>query len=189
MIEGLVAHLEEYLGPIEGTWSHDPDGVDLPFQIAHYVSGRRDSRAPSGTEVYSTLGLSDYRLGRHRTRIEQLMIVPERTTAGVVPPVLLHAGTLPLEANEVPQFGDTFTDVGALREFSPMDTLYVGRPLYQPADFTPYDRGRGRVHVQWLIPIHDVEAEFVEVNGWPAFEQLMWDLDVDPTDTTRDAWI
>ena len=70
-----------------------------------------------------------------------------------------------------------------------MDALYVGRPLYQPAGFNPFDGDTGRVVFWWLIPIYDVEAEFVEAEGWEAFEQLMWDLDVDPTDFTRDPWL
>ena len=70
-----------------------------------------------------------------------------------------------------------------------MDALYVGRPLYQPAGFNPFDNGTDRVVFWWLIPIYDNEAEFVEAEGWESFEQLMWDLDVDPTDFTRDPWL
>lgn len=188
--DGLLGHLESYLGPIAGTWSHDPSGDELPFEIAHYVSSKKGgSKAPRGTEIYSTLGLSNYPLGRERLRIEMLMIVPARTTPGAIPPILLHAGSMPVAANAVPEYGDTFTDVAALREISPMDTLYVGRPLYQPPEFERLVTGRRRVYFQWLIPIYDVEAAFVEDNGWPEFEQLMWDLDVDPTDTTRQPWI
>lgn len=188
--EQLAEHLERYLGPIAGTWSRDPLGEELPFEIAHYVSTKKGgSKAPAGTEIYSTFGLSDYELGRNRLRIEMLMIVPARTTAGAIPPILLHAGSMPVEANAVPEYGDTFTDVAALREISPMDTLYVGRPLYQPPEFQRLTTRHRRVYFQWLIPIYDVEAEFIDKRGWPAFEQLMWDLDVDPTDTTRQPWL
>jgi hypothetical protein len=41
----------------------------------------------------------------------------------------------------------------------------------------------------WLIPVYDHEADFVDAEGWEAFERLMWELDVDPTDFTRDPWI
>ena len=41
-----------------------------------------------------------------------------------------------------------------------MDALYVGRPLYQPPGST---RSTARpVVFWWLIPIYDVEAEFVD---------------------------
>lgn len=179
-----------HLGPIAGTWSCGPDGDELPFDIVHYVTTKKaGGTAPKGTEIYSTLGLSNYPLGRERLRIEMLMIVPARTTAGAIPPVLLHAGALPIEANEVPEFGDVFADVGPLREISPMDMLYVGRPLYQPPEFERLSARSVRIYFQWLIPIYAIEAAFIEDEGWSAFEQLMWDLDVDPTDTTRQPWI
>ena len=147
------------------------------------------SRLPSGTEVFSTLGLSDHPLGAHRVRIELLMIAPAGLTPGTIPPILHHAGALPLAADAVPQLGDIYSAVSGLGEISPMEDLLVLRPLYQKPDFSPFDNGVERVHFLWLIPIHDIESEFVEVRGWPAFEQVMWDLDVDPTDFSREAWL
>jgi hypothetical protein len=184
MVEGLVEHLEAHLGDIAGEWTADPDGNDLPFRIVHYAGA-----GPQATEVFSTLGLSDYELGELGARVELLMIAPARLTAGTVPPILLHAGSLPLDAGEAPDLGDIYTAVDELAEVSPMDALYVGRPLYQPAGFNPFDNGGQRVVFWWLIPVYDVEAEFVEDEGWEAFEQLMWELDVDPADFTRDPWI
>jgi hypothetical protein len=117
------------------------------------------------------------------------MIVPRGLTVGTIPPILHHAGVLPIDADEAPELGDTYVGVDGLTEVSPMDCLYVGRPLYQAAEFNPFDNGDVRVAFWWLIPIYDAEAEFVEDEGWQAFEQLMWDLDVDPTDLARDPWI
>ena len=184
MVDGLVAHLETHLGKIVGEWEEDPDGGALPFGIVHY-----EGRAPAGTEIFSTLGLSDYELSEAGARIELIMIAPLGLTAGSIPPILVAAGAMPIDADDVPQLGDTFTAIEPLREVSPMDCLYVGRPLYQPPHFNPFDDGHGQVLFLWLIPIYDVEAEFVEREGWRAFEQMMWDLDVDPTDFVRDPWI
>lgn len=188
MIEGLVRHLERHLGPIAGEWDADPAGNELPFGIVHYTPVAV-GQAPPGTEVFTTLGLSDYELGEHGVRIELMMISPLGMTAGTVPPLLHHAGLMPIEADQVPEFGDMYTDVAGLRQVSPMDILYVGRPLYQKPGFSPFDNGFERVHTLWLIPIYEGEAEFVEEEGWQSFEQLMWDLDVDPTDYVRDCWI
>lgn len=188
MIEGLVGHVERHLGSIAGEWDADPAGDPLPFSIVHYATGPW-GRGPAGTEVFTTLGLSDHRLGPRRARIELLMIAPADLTAGAIPPILHHAGTLPIEADAVPELGDTFGGVEGLREVSPMDNLLVLRPLYQKPGFSPFDNGDERVHFLWLIPVYDEEAEFVEAAGWPAFEQLMWDLDVDPTDFGREPWL
>jgi hypothetical protein len=188
VIEGLVEHVERHLGPIAGEWDADPAGDPLPFSIVHHIVAGR-SRAPADTEVFSTLGISDHRLGPHRSRVELLMIAPADLTPGAIPPVLHHAGEMLIEAADVPQLGDTFSAVDGLREVSPMDNLLVLRPLYQKPDFSPFDNGFERVHFLWLIPVYDVEAEFAEAEGWPAFEQLMWDLDVDPTDFVREPWL
>ncbi len=183
-IEGLTEHLEEHLGAIAGEWDTDPDGHELPFRIVHY-----EGKSPAGTEIFSTLGLSDYELSDVGARIELLMIAPLGLTPGAIPPILVAAGEMPIEADDVPQLGDTFASIEPLREVSPMDYLYVGRPLYQPPHFNPFDNGFAQVLFLWLIPIYANEAEFIEAEGWKAFEQMMWDLDVDPTDFVRDPWL
>ncbi len=184
MIDGLVDHLEEHLGEMVGGWQNDPDGNELAFQIVHY-----EGKAPAGSEIFSTLGLSDYELADVGARIEFVMIAPLGLTAGTIPPILLRAGMLPIDADDVAQLGDTFLDIEPLREVSPMDCLYVGRPLYQRPDFNPFDNGDVQVLFLWLIPVYAEEAEFIETEGWEAFERLMWELDVDPTDFVRDPWI
>lgn len=184
MIDGLVHHVEAHLGPIAGEWDTDPDGRELPFRIVHY-----EGKSPAGTEVFSTLGLSDYELADDGARIELIMIAPVRLTAGTIPPILVSAGELPIEVDDVPSVGDTFRSIDALREVSPMDCLYVGRPLYLPPDLNRFDNGVSEVVFLWLIPVYEQEADFVDAEGWEAFERLMWDLDVDPTDFTRDPWI
>ena len=184
MVDGLVEHVEAHLGTIAGEWDTDPDGRELPFRIVHY-----EGKAPPGTEIFSTLGLSDHALSDRGARIELIMIAPARLTPGTIPPILVAAGELPLELDDVPNVGDTFRSIDPLREISPMDCLYVGRPLYQPPELNPFDNGDDEVLFLWLIPVYDHEADFIDEKGWAAFESLMWELDVDPTDFTRDPWI
>ena len=97
---------------------------------------------------------------------------------------------LPLDADDVPQYGDHLQRGQRARPRSRRwRTCSSCRPLYQKPDFSPFDNGVERVHFLWLIPVYDLEAEYAEFEGWPAFEQLMWDLDVDPTDIVREAWL
>ena len=146
MIDGLLDHVETHLGPIVGEWDVDPAGTELPFRIVHY-----EGKAPPGTEIFSTLGLSDYELSDTGARIELIMIAPARLTAGTIPPILVSAGELPIEVDGVPSVGDTFRSIDALREVSPMDCLYVGRPLYLPPELNPFDSGRRR----GAVPVAD----------------------------------
>lgn len=191
MIDAVSDHLERHLGAIVGDWARTPDGDDLAFRVVHFepVRGR-------AVEVYCTLGISDYPLGPEGLRVELMMITPMSLSEGAIPPILVHVGEMPIEADEIPRLGDVFAGVEALADISPMTSLYVGRPVYQPPDFAlfelagPHEREDPvTVAVLWLIPIYDREAAFVDDEGWEAFEQLMWDLDVDPTDLGRQPWL
>lgn len=184
MSDGLARHLQRHLGEVVGEWSHGPDGDELPFTVVHF-----EPREGTATEVYCTLGLSDYELGEDEHRIELLMITPLALPEGSIPPVLVEVGAMPIEVGDVPELGDVFTDIAPLAEVSDMDTLYVGRPLYQPTGFAQYGSRFDGVDIFWLVPVHETEAEFVRAEGWEAFERLMWDLDVDPTDFSRGPWI
>ena len=126
-----------HLGPIAGTWSCSPDGDELPFDIVHYVTTKKaGGTASEGTEIYSTLGLSNYPLGRERLRIEMLMIVPAHHRRGD-PRCCCTPGALPIEASSS-RFGDVFADA---RRESAEDMLYVGRP-YQRPEFERLTRRR-----------------------------------------------
>ena len=60
---GVVDHLEQHLGEIEGGWSVDADGRPVPFQIV-----RCPASGLEGCVAFSTLGLSDHgALPRERT--------------------------------------------------------------------------------------------------------------------------
>ena len=182
-IDAVLAHLERYLGPVVGDWAHHPDGAELAFQVVHF------QRQATATEVYSTLGLSDYGLGPERLRCELIMIAPLTLPEGAIPPILVHAGELPIEADQPPRLGDVFVDVDALADLSPMSRLTVARPLYQPPEFAFADVDDDCVAFLWLIPVYESEAAFVEDEGWEAFEQLMWDVDADPIDFQRAPWL
>jgi hypothetical protein len=180
----VVEHLERFLGPIAGEWTHTPDGDELAFRVAHF--------APAGgtaVEVHCTVGLSEHAVGPDRLRLELMTMAPMTVPEGAVPPILVHAGELVLEVDDAPLLGDVFTEVEALADISPMSRLTVARPLYQPPDFALCEVGDDVVAFLWLIPVYEPEAEFVEAEGWEAFEQLMWDVDADPTDWQRPPWL
>jgi suppressor of fused protein SUFU len=185
MIDGLVEHLERHLGEIGGGWQTDPDGAPMPFQVVEYTPGKIDDAV-----IYSTLGLSEFELASpvsdNRFRIELMMVVPAKLRGGPVPGILLEAGRLVTERGEVPRIGDLFRNVPVLGEISTMETLYVGRPLYFPAEFAGFQGGGTGVSIVWLLPVSSAEADFIEAQGWQAFEKLMYDReDLDPVDFDR----
>jgi hypothetical protein len=188
MIEGLVDHLERYLGEISGGWTEAPDGTPMPFQVVEYVP------TVEHTIIYSTLGLSEHVLDSPHTdekyRLEAMMMVPAKLRGGPIPGILLEIGRLLIEAREMPSVGSLFRNVAPLREVSTMDTLYFGRPLFYPPEFAAFPSDDIGVNIGWLLPVSDAEADFVEREGWEAFERLMRQReDVDPIDLDRGSLV
>jgi hypothetical protein len=188
-IAGLVEHLERELGRIARGWQEDQDGAPMPFQVVEFEPGRIDDAI-----IYSTLGLSDFVLDSpisdDRFRVELLMIVPTTRRGDAVPGLLLELGRTVAERREVPMIGDLFRNVGPLRDVASMDTLYVGRPLYFPADFAGFRSGDIGVSIAWLVPVSRAEAALVDEQGWEVFEQLMYDReDMDPVDFDRPSML
>lgn len=177
----LIDHLERYLGEIEGGWSRDADGHQMPFQVARFPHG-----SGSGTVSFATLGLSRYPLrdaSGKEIRHELLMIVPERLREGVIPGLLQQVGQESLSAARPLLRGEVIGPRGALVAGSEMEAMYVAIPVYLPDDFAVYDDEQ--IVIAWLVPISPSEADFVKSHGWRVFEKCLVKADPDLTDIFR----
>jgi hypothetical protein len=188
MIDGLIDHLERYLGPIAGGWTDDPDGNPMPFQLVH------NRQAGNGTDTYGTLGLSEHLLMSPITgddhRIELIMLAPAATNDPTpVLASLLGIGATLIRVHEAPSVGDLFRNVGPLRQISAMDTLYAGRVLLWPREFADFGEGTSRVSPLWLMPVSEAEAHYVREHGWSEFEKLLIEHDPDPADFHRPSLV
>lgn len=87
----LVQHLERYLGRLDGGWSRDADGTDMPFTVVRF----KGEPSPDSV-VFSTIGLSDHRLASRRSRKgihhELIVMVSDRPEHGPVPGLLQQVG-------------------------------------------------------------------------------------------------
>ncbi|MBZ2195751.1 suppressor of fused domain protein [Occultella gossypii] len=185
MIDGLVDHLEGTLGAIAAGWRTDPDGTPAPFQVVEFETGRIDDAV-----IYSTLGLSEYVLesptADGHSHLELIMIAPEGLRGSALPFQLLDIGRLVVERRELPGLGTIIRNNRTLADLSTMDALYVGRPLYFTPEFATFSNGDRAVTIDWLLPVSQQEAAFVDANGWQAFEKLMYEReDLDPIDYNR----
>ena len=55
---------------------------------------------------------------------------------------------------------------------------WVGNAYWGPGE-------PGRVTIAWLMPVSAAEADYIRARGARAFEQLMLDHDIDPTNFNR----
>lgn len=175
-------HLERHLGQIEVGWSRDADGFTMPFQIVRFAPP-----SLAGFAVFSTLGLSEARLASRRSdkliRHEFVMVVPDRLRDGPVPGILQQVAVDVVASGSALLRGDVIGPRGPLFAMSRMEALYAAIPVFMPDDFGAC----GDVVMVWLVPISRNEAEFIEAKGWPAFEDLLVDVDPDLTDPDRPA--
>lgn len=187
MIEGLVEHLTQHLGEFVGGWQKDSDGNQMPFQVVEFESKN------DGLVVYSTLGLSEFVLGSARTddefRVEHIMMANEDLRGGPIPAIMFEVGNEIIDRGVVSSIGDLFSGSAWLHNISTMSTLYTGRCLFQAESFQSFNNGETVVAFEWLVPIHEVEAEFVRDEGWREFELLMKDENPDLLDFRRESML
>lgn len=185
MISGLVPHLEQHLGPIEMGWVPEDD-EELPFQVVSHT------QTVETTAIACTLGLSEYALPHEDDiiRLELFMMVPDDLDAGPVVSTLVGVGGLLIEEQLALHAGMVITGVDTLAEVSPHENLYVSRPLFYTPEFQHFSAGDMAVEIDWLIPVSDPEADYIDAEGWPAFERLMYETEeFDPIDITHASMV
>ncbi|PZG01799.1 suppressor of fused domain protein [Micromonospora deserti] len=179
----LVEHLERFLGPIEGG-THGDDSTPAGVQVISFGAD-----APfTGITTWATLGLSNHHLGqqsRGGLHQELVMHLPNArqpvNTAGVLFQV---AGEL-IERGRGLARGEVIGPRGRLFPKAEMTALVATTPVYLPDSFAVCDTPAAPVVLTWLVPLTEAEAQFAQVHGWPALEDIFVAQDPDLTDLGR----
>jgi hypothetical protein len=184
--EGLPAHLESFLGPIDGGW-RDCDGTKWPFQVVRFSGG-----PITGARTFVTLGFSFTLLHSPECEGEfrlELMIMARQSFGDRNIPALLHQiGMYAVSSKHGYLRGSVLGPNGRIFEGSEMEAFYVTVPTYLPDEFAEFahcEHYGGSI--AWLIPIYRSEATFVSEQGWNAFEDLLLKFDPDVLDFQRPA--
>lgn len=183
----LVEHIERVLGPVHTGWSVDPDGAEMPFQVARFTGG-----SDADSVGYATLGLSRYPLSSPTSgraiRQEFLMLAPAESLApDRVVSLLLQVGSMALAARRPLLRGNVIGPAGSIVPKSELSALYATMPAYFPDEFANFAGADGDVVVAWLVPITSGEADFITRCGWDAFEDQLAAQDPDLVDFYRAA--
>ncbi|MFY1651160.1 suppressor of fused domain protein [Solwaraspora sp. WMMB762] len=182
----LIAHLESRLGTIRSGWTRDPNGIELPFQVAEFGGGGQ----LVGSTSYATLGVSRHSLP---SPIDQRGISLElvMTTHAALAPARFPQ-TLQLIANDLlarhaPILrGQTFALPWPVAEGSELSFLYAAVPGYFDEEFDSVEIEDGSgVAIVWMVPISVPEANFVTSSGWDVFERKLVSVDPDLLDSGR----
>ncbi len=66
-----------------------------------------------------------------------------------------------------------------------MEAMYSAVPTYFPDEFQVVDAKGVKIDIGWLIPLYRSEANWIEEQGWRAFEVALVEGDPDVMDLTR----
>jgi hypothetical protein len=183
-LPGLIAHLEQYLGPIEEGYTKDADGVPMPFQITLFGSG-----PGPGTVSFATVGLNRYGLASPSTgrelHLELLMHVPDALRDGPIPALLHQVAMGMLADGRALVRGQVLGPHGPILPGSAMEGFYVTMPSYYPDEFASTEEDGQAIAIAWLVPISAREAKYVAKRGFDAFEDRLAEHDPDLTDLNR----
>lgn len=59
------------------------------------------------------------------------------------------------------------------------EALYCAIPTFMDDDFITFNGSEPKTVMVWIIPIHKREADFIDVNGWDKFEDILEEVDPD----------
>lgn len=178
--QGLIAHLERYLGRIEAGGA-----VGAGVQIARF-----SGPAIKDTIAYSTLGLSSHLLqsSKRQSIREELVILArtgsqmQKSGAGILRDIADEA----VNSHRGHLRGEIIQRAGVLLEGTAFVALYISAPAYLPDGFEQYSIGGASGVVLWLVPITRREAGIVENRGWRAFEEMLVNVDPDLLSESRE---
>ncbi|MCB1257162.1 MAG: suppressor of fused domain protein, partial [Microthrixaceae bacterium] len=177
----VIAHMESFLGPIDGGWSKTEAGERLPFTVLRF------SGAPiPGTATFVTLGLSDVALalpGRQLVRQEFLVSTYDRFHSASIVTALHDVAVDAARRGDALLRGSVCAGPFGLPGV--VTDLYCAIPVFFPDSFHVWRGSDPPTVFVWLVPITTEEHRFVEEKGWESFEQILESQDPDLLDLSR----
>lgn len=182
--DGLVEHLESFLGPISGGWSTDESGQRLRFQVVRF-DGAPDERSVT----YLSLGLSRHELGlpTKTVREELLVSVHREWASDRLASVISTIGEELLGRHRALLRGEILPPREPITPGSQLAAFYAAAPVLIPDAFGSYAGSTPPTVFVWLVPITATESELVASHGWEWFESQLEAQQPDLLDLGRDG--
>ena len=175
----VITHLEKHLGKLRGGWPFDDDKL----LIVEF-----NNRPHKGATTYASLGVSDVPLKQAKgPKIRQeLLFVCGRADWEEAADLLSTVALQVRDGGRSLDRGEVVGPSGPIFAGSPFEAFYCAPPVYFPDELAALDGvGGATLVIVWLVPITLAEAKFIEKRGWPAFEDLLEEQDLDLTDLHR----
>jgi Suppressor of fused protein (SUFU) len=171
----LISHIERYLGAIQGGWKDNSS--------EHGISIASFKNTPCETvNTFLTLGLSKHVLAltdSKQVRHELVFSADETVPGTLVGSLLLSISEFLLVNHTSVHRGQVIRlpvnfvkNIGFDSNFE-FDAIYCSNPVYFDDRFACYTESDPPTVMVLLIPIYNIEADFIDNNGWGLFEDIL----------------
>lgn len=182
MKNGLITHIEQYLGEISQGWRLDESTCDGVQVVAF------EDRLFDGIDIYTTQGLSNNTLSLTETKdvkIEYIAIMKSEYGVKNILELMHWMCSSTLLSRKAVSRGDAFEAPKALKSIVNFDAVYFTLPnILDPRFYDFADSSPNTVFV-WAIPIYQSELEYIRKHGWEAFEDTLEEEDPSLWDDQR----
>lgn len=171
----IIEHAENFLGKISQGWKEksSSDGLKVVcFKNAPFEA----------IDTFMTAGLSRHELRiSEEKKVRQELIFPI-SGAGlseiVVSLMLLICELILIEHDAVLRGRVIRLPWDEAKKLG-FDAVYCAIPVFMDDEFATFFGTQPPTVIVWVIPIYKSEADYVDVNGWSKFEDLLEEVDVD----------
>lgn len=171
----IIEHAEKYLGEITRGWKDEDSEGNL--QIVSF----QDRPGESAT-TFLSLGLSDHVLDISDTksvRHELVFSIYSMAISTMVVSFLFslceaisNRGKAVLRGEVIPLSSEIAKRIG-------FEAVYCAIPVFFDDGFATYGESSPSTVIVWALPIYQREVDYIEKNGWEAFEDLLEEKDPD----------
>lgn len=180
----IVEHMENYLGKIAAGWR---DNDESEIQIVSFNDAPDES-----VSTFTSLGMSKKILKISETktvRQELLFSVYSMNVSNMIVSFLLSICEAILNRKKAVLRGEVIPLHNSLSKRVGFDAVYCTIPVLFDDKFCTYEASSPSTVIVWILPIYQAEADYIEMNGWESFEDLLEEKNPDLFSLKRDPII
>lgn len=165
----IIEHAEKFLGKISRGWRDQSSSDGL--QIVCFENSPYDE-----VDTFLTIGLSKHELKISDTkniRHELIMPISGLDAPEEIVSLMLFMMDYILTGHHALLRGQVIElPVDATNKIA-FKALYCAMPVFLDDNFATFNEMASPVVIVWLIPIYSSESDYIAVNGWGRFEDLL----------------
>ncbi len=178
----LILHVEKYLGPIARGWKENNSKND--FQIISFHNCPEET-----VSTFLSLGMSDQILkmsNNKQVRQELVFSVYTIKIPNMVVSFLMSICDAIKSRGKAVLRGEVIPLSSGIAEIIGFEALYCTIPIFFSDDFHSYDATSPSTVMVWIVPLYQIEADYINKNGWESFEDMLEEKDPDLCSLERD---